>query len=94
MAEENKLVTKSIRTLPKQGPQSNVYASASNSEQPILMHLEGDFEGFYSFLQSLERQPRIMRISRMDLGKSKNGKNGYIHANFDMSVFFERDGKD
>ena len=43
-------------------PGQSLFGAGAHSEQPILMNLEGDFRGFYTFLQALERQPRIMRI--------------------------------
>src|SRR5215212_7017084 len=57
MAEANSLVTKTLRT--ERGP--------SYSEQPIELSLQGDFNGFYSFLLQLEKLPRITRVTRMDL---------------------------
>ena len=46
------------------------------------MKLEGDFMGFYRFLQALERQPRIMRIHKMELEKmtGKDVSEGQIKA--------------
>ena len=92
LAEKNKLVTKSIRTNAQLGPDESMFVTGSHSEQPIVIHLEGRFEGFYTFLQELEAQPRIMRVSRLILTKPKDIEEGFITANFDMSVFFERDG--
>lgn len=87
LAEDNGLVTKSIRTIPR--GVGSLYATGSQSEQPVQVHLEGDFEGFYAFLQALENQPRIMRISRMSLMRPDNATQGYIKVNFDMTVFFD-----
>ncbi len=88
LAEANKLATKSIRTLPVE----EKAASAGAREQPIAVQLEGDFRGFYSFLQALENQPRIMRINSMTVSKLKNAPQGQAQATFNMSIFFERAG--
>ena len=93
LAESNQLTTKSIRTLKRDsdkmflanGSDSEVYA-----EQPIAMQLQGDFVGFYAFLQALENQPRIMRIRKMRLKKLPKEAEGVMQADFVMSVFFER----
>jgi Tfp pilus assembly protein PilO len=91
LAEQNRLVTKSIRTgtVPQTG--SSLYVTGSHSIQPIIIQLEGKFDGFYRFLQDLERQPRIMRIGLMSLKKAKDADEGTIQASFQMSVFFEPD---
>jgi len=91
LAQQNRLVTKSIRTgaVPKQT--SSLYVTGSHSIQPIIIQLEGKFDGFYRFLQELERQPRIMRIGLMSLKKAKDADEGTIQASFQMSVFFEPD---
>ena len=61
------------------------------------MTLEGDFLGFYAFLQALENQPRIMRIHEMELEMlDKHGvPTGRVQASFTVTIFFEpSDGKD
>ncbi len=94
LAEQNKLVTKSIRTINHKGSAGNIYDCDLYAEQLILINLQGDFKGFYSFLQALESQPRIMRISRMELKKEPDAEEGYINASFDVSVFFEHSEED
>jgi type IV pilus assembly protein PilO len=86
LAETNHLATKSIRTLPL----DEKAAAASPREQPIAVQLEGDFRGFYGFLQALENQPRIMRINSMMVSKRKDAPEGQVQATFNMSIFFER----
>ncbi len=89
LAEANQLNTKSIRTLQRVQGQGFDAGGARHSEQPIGIELEGNFMGFYAFLQSLENQPRIMRIRKMTLEKPKTFAEGTVRANFDMSIFFE-----
>ncbi len=89
LAKSNNLSTKSIRTLNRNN-ETNFVSGGGQSEQPIAVRLEGDFEGFYSFLLALEAQPRIMRISKMDLEASGDGPAGMVTARFEMSIFFEK----
>lgn len=89
LAEENRLVTKSIRTGMATPGMTGLYASGAQAIQPIIIQLEGKFEGFYRFLQALERQPRIMRIGLMNIRKAEAGPEGNIQVSFRMSVFFE-----
>ncbi|HAU36610.1 MAG TPA: hypothetical protein DCX07_02695 [Phycisphaerales bacterium] len=92
LAEQNKLATKSIRT--QQRRLDTADAAGPHAEQPITVQLEGDFQGFYAFLLALENQPRIMRISQMRLKKLQKASEGQIQATFEMSIFFEKSGKD
>ncbi len=90
LAEANKLVTKSIRTLDHK-KSGFTTAASSHCEQPIAVKLEGNFTGLYLFLQALESQPRIMRIRQMKLTKPDGVPQGHINAEFTMSVFFEKE---
>lgn len=81
MAEQNRLTTKTIRTMKSQ-------RGAAYSEQPIEMNLSGDFAGFYEFMLHLERLPRLTRVQNMVLDKI-NGQEGAMEAKVTMSIFFE-----
>lgn len=94
LAEDSSLATKSIRTAPQATGQTSLYTTGTQAEQIMLVHLEGSFEGLYAFMQALERQPRIMRISRMDISKLSEAEEGCVVAKLDMSVFFEKSEKD
>lgn len=85
IADSNGLVTKSFRTMPAK-------SRASYNELPILMQLEGEFEGFYAFLLALEQLPRITRIGKMELNKD-NTAEGRMRAVFTLSIFFESDNR-
>ncbi|MGC9454408.1 MAG: type 4a pilus biogenesis protein PilO [Phycisphaerae bacterium] len=90
MAEQNHLSTKSIRAIARNKQTSLTDENGPHGEQPIQMKLEGDFEGLYSFLLALENQPRIMRILKMTVQQPRDAPDGYVQAEFLMSVFFER----
>ena len=84
MADANSLQTKTIKTLrTERGP--------NYSEQPIELSLQGNFNGFYSFLLQLEKLQRITRVTQMDLQKI-NDRDGEMQAQMTLSIFFEPDG--
>ena len=93
LAEMNGLVTNSIRMIADKSGRKNLYATAAQSEQRILINIRGSFQGFYAFLQALERQPRIMRISKMNITKDTMEAEGQIIVDLDISVFFDKGGK-
>jgi Tfp pilus assembly protein PilO len=64
--------------------------AANYSEQPIEMTLAGDFQGFYVYLQQLERFERLTRVTKMDLTKM-NERDGAMEAKVYLSIFFEPD---
>lgn len=95
LAESNDLQAKSVRTRLRKSKQSGFLAEDSEqAEQPIVVQLVGDFRGFYAFLLALESQPRIMRIRTMNLEKKDKCPPGYVSAEFEMSIFFERKRKE
>ena len=81
MAEQNKLTTKTIRTMKS-------HRGSAYSELPIEMNLSGDFAGFYEFMLQLERLPRLTRVQNMILDKI-NGQEGSMEAKVTLSIFFE-----
>ncbi|MGH7214944.1 MAG: type 4a pilus biogenesis protein PilO [Tepidisphaeraceae bacterium] len=81
MAEANSLQTKTVRTL-------RAERGSNYSEQPIQMSLSGDFNGYYLFLQQLEKLSRITRVTNMKLEKI-NGRDGEMQAQMTLSIFFE-----
>jgi type IV pilus assembly protein PilO len=87
IAETNQLTTKSVRMLAR-GNDNQLTSGTQHAEQPISMMLEGDFNGFYRFLQALESQPRIMRIRNLTVNRTAKA-DGNIQASLVMSIFFE-----
>jgi len=60
------------------------------SEQPIVLELEGEYLGFYQFVQAVENQPRIMKITQMELARVDEKKwSGPIRAKLTMSIYFD-----
>ena len=82
LAEANKLNAKTVKTIKSQR------TTAGYSEQTIEMSLSGKFEGFYEFLQQLERLPRLTRVMSMDLEKI-DGRDGEMEALLTLSLFYE-----
>ncbi len=64
--------------------------TSNYSEQQIEMTLAGDFEGFYVYLQQLERFERLTRITKMNLTKM-NERDGAMEAKVTLSIFFAPD---
>ena len=56
----------------------------------IELSLQGDFNGFYSFLLQLEKLQRITRVTQMNLQKI-NDRDGEMTAQMTLSIFFEPD---
>lgn len=57
----------------------------------IRMTVQGAYFDFYAFLQALENQPRIIRVTRMTINKLKRDQQqGHIRAIMDLEIFFKR----
>jgi len=82
IAQRQGLDPKSIRTLARKDGSAYV-------EQPLSLQLQGNFNAFYSFLLELERLPRIMKVSKMDLVKPRDQRAGVITADLVISIFFQ-----
>ncbi|HSU66765.1 MAG TPA: type 4a pilus biogenesis protein PilO [Tepidisphaeraceae bacterium] len=84
IAEANSLQAKSIRS-------GKTERTANYSQQQIDMELAGDFNGFYLFMQQLERLPRLTRIEGMTLSKISD-HDGAMQARLILTIFFEPAG--
>lgn len=51
----------------------NGAAGAVSTERPVIVNMQGDFYGFYGFLQQVEQLPHAMRITRLNLRSDGNG---------------------
>lgn len=94
VAQANKLKPKSIRIVALNPSKRLTPAGGPHGEQPILIQLQGDFLGFYSFLTAMETRSRIMRVRRMTLKKLKDLPEGHMFATVEITVFFERNQED
>jgi len=81
LAAENDLTPKSVHT-------DKIVNSAQYAELPIKMTIIGDFSGFYTFLQELEKLPRITRTPTMKLEKLEDDE-GEMQADMVLSIFFQ-----
>ena len=59
-------------------------------EQQVAVEITGDFDGYYRFLQELERMPRITRIPDMQIQRADK-TNGEMKTKFSLSVYYEGD---
>lgn len=59
-------------------------------EQPLEVKTSGDFNGYYRFLQQLERLPRITRIPEFSLRRDPKS-DGNVMIEFTLSIFFQQD---
>ena len=94
VAQANKLKPKSVRIVALNPSKRLTPAGGPYGEQPILVQLQGDFLGFYSFLTAMETKSRIMRVRKMTLKKLKNLPEGHMFATVEIAVFFERNQED
>lgn len=81
IAQKQGLNPKSIRTLGQK--QNSGYV-----EQPLEMKLEGSFTAFYSFLLEIEKMPRIMKVRKLDVNKTRELE-GEITTDCIVSIFFQ-----
>ena len=89
IAKRNHQTVKSVKS-------KKMLPAALYMELPLDMEMEGDFDGFYSFLLELENLPRITRIhslklERMGLKAGGDGDTnpGMAKAKFTLSIYFE-----
>jgi type IV pilus assembly protein PilO len=59
-------------------------------EQRVDVEITGDFDGYYRFLQELERMPRITRIPDMQITRADKA-DGEMKTKFSLSVYYEGD---
>ena len=90
LAKSNDLSPTSLRTIPPRKDKQFTGPTSPHGEQPVLIQLEGDFKGLYSFMLDLESQSRIMRVRQMTLKIPKKGHTGLVSATIEFSIFFER----
>ena len=89
IAKRNHQTVKSVKS-------KKMLPAALYMELPLDMEMEGDFDGFYSFLLELENLPRITRIHSLKLerlgikaGADEDTNSGMAKAKFTLSIYFE-----
>ncbi|MCP4375699.1 MAG: type 4a pilus biogenesis protein PilO [bacterium] len=90
LAKSNELSPTSLRTIPARKGKQFTNAGGPHGEQPLLIQLEGDFTGLYSFMLDMEGQSRIMRVRQMIIGEPQGTCSGKVSATIEFSIFFER----
>ncbi len=90
LAKSNELSPTSLRTIPPRKGKQFTAIDGPHGEQPVLIQIEGDFNGLYSFMLDMEGQSRIMRIRQMTLKKPEKTHTGQVSATIEFSIFFER----
>ena len=90
LAKANNLSPTSVRTVPPRKGRQFTNPDGPHGEQPLLIQLEGDFTGLYSFMLDMESQSRIMRVRQMTLKKPDKAPDGQVSATVEFSIFFER----
>jgi len=90
LAKSNELSPTSLRTVPPRKGKQFTHFGGPHGEQPVLIQIEGDFNGLYSFLLDMEGQSRIMRIRELQLKKPEETHTGKVSATIEFSIFFER----
>lgn len=71
---------------------SKPVAAALFREQPLDMSTKGSFDGFYEFLTSIEKLPRITRIVDLTIKDSTDDEIELV-ASFTLSIYFQPDTK-
>ena len=90
LAASSRLSVKSIKS-------EKSVPAAGYMEQPLRISMEGQFDGFYTFLLALESLPRITRVHEMKLERKSAGRSGkdddpsgVMKADFVLSIYFEQ----
>lgn len=64
----------------------------TDSAQRISLELEGDFLGFYAYLQAIEARDCIVRVHSLKLVSLRDkGMVGQVSAFLDLAIFFRRE---
>jgi len=90
LAKSNNLSPTSLRTIPPRKGKQFTNAGSPHGEQPLLIQIEGNFKGLYSFMLDMESQSRIMRVRQMTLKAPEKDYSGLVSATIEFSIFFER----
>jgi Tfp pilus assembly protein PilO len=88
LANSNRL--RSAVEVCRQNPDPNAERQRYASRN-ISMEVQGAYLDFYAFLQALESQPRIIRVSQIKMGKlSGKDKDGQVKVKLMLQIFYLR----
>jgi len=90
LAKSNNLSATAVRTVAPRKNKQFTTPDDPHGEQPVLIQLEGDFKGFYSFMLQMESQSRIMRVRQLTMRKPEKAPQGRVSVTVELSIFFER----
>ncbi len=88
LARQARLTVKSVKS--RKPVPASLYM-----EQPLEVVMEGEFSGFFEFLQELEKLPRITRIHQLrlkrytTLTRRRDGPETGMQAAFTLSIYFQ-----
>lgn len=68
-------------------------SAAFYQEQPLELTTWGDFNGYYRFLQMMERMPRVTRVPDMKLVRDTK-VDGAMKIEFTLSIYFQESAGD
>ncbi len=86
LAAAHRLTPKSVRT-------DKPVTAAHFAELPIMMTINGNFDGFYSFMLDLEKLRRITRMPQMKIEKVTKDQEGQMEARVVLSIYFDPQSK-
>ncbi len=86
IAEEESLKAKSVV------PDKPIKAAQYN-ELPIKIEIEGNFDGYYSFIKRIEELPRITKMPRIKISKVSKHTTGDVKTELRLSIFFRSDNE-
>ena len=82
LAQACHVTTKDVRTL-------EVRQEGKDSIQPISVYLEGSFSGIHTFLRSLEKQQRVVRVRGLSLSAAPEDAGGTVQATLALAVYLQ-----
>lgn len=94
IAKQNDLQTKKISTIRILSNKRFTSPQSPYGEQVVVINITGDFRGFYSFLTTMERLPRLMKVRQMIVSEDETLPTGHIGAIVELSIFYEPSAED
>lgn len=93
LAKASDLRIHQIRTNQTTPSPSEEQQSSKTQQQGFVLELEGTFPGIQSFLEQLEKQPRILRVDELRILRVSKESDDAVHANLNLRVFYRKGAK-